>query len=196
MSVSAAATTFNFQFDLASIYDGNTSEPVEAETPPLVGTGVFVAAENLSPGTYQLASLAGYSVSFTFDNGATFSTADIATPSARPSVEIYGSAPGAEILLFSSIVFGSEGPGEGSLDLVGSAGYLSFAPSWLGTNQYFYQRPDGLQYQGSYRAISAPEPASWIMLTAGFGMIGSALRRRQRAKLDQRRAREPRIPMH
>ncbi|MCU0891089.1 MAG: PEPxxWA-CTERM sorting domain-containing protein [Sandarakinorhabdus sp.] len=56
--------------------------------------------------------------------------------------------------------------------------FSSFTPSLAGlVGSQWDDRSFGLA-----QATSAPEPASWVMLMAGFGLVGSALRRRVRRK--------------
>ena len=58
----SAATTFSFEFD-----DSGAFGAPGTLTPPIVGTGTFVSPIDLSPGTYDLSSLKGFSVEFSLN---------------------------------------------------------------------------------------------------------------------------------
>jgi len=61
---------------------------------------------------------------------------------------------------------------------VGHLGTLDPGSYVLHINGYSYGRS---QYGGNTTTTLVPEPASWSMMVAGFGLIGGALRSRKRA---------------
>lgn len=167
----SAATTFSFQFD------DSGGGPDGTVSPPIIGTGTFVSPVDLSPGTYALSSLTGFSIGFAFPLETAFSTSDIATPIDEVAVTITRAGPGVERLIFTengSPPCCDNGPLGGSLDLVNSDGYdLSFEPtSFGGNNLYVALNPVGELYSGNYLALSVtssvPEPSSWAMIVIGF----------------------------
>src|SRR5947209_9358800 len=103
-----ADTTFSFQFDNQGINGANASTdgPI---IPPLVGTGMFVSPLNLAPGTYALSSLIGFTMSFTFANGDSYTQANIATPITGVSVRIVSFRGGQRLFFTASGRTGSDG---------------------------------------------------------------------------------------
>lgn len=171
-----AVTQFDFQFDNAGIvndegmliHDGPLDQPI-------VGTGTFTSPTDLAAGTYDLTSLSGFSVTFTFTNGDTFTTSDILTPLTGVAVTVTDLAGGAQRLFFTeSGGAGSDGgPNNGSLDLNNGTSFLSFSPSSFGNFLYTESA-----FSGRYHALaSVPEPSTWAMMVIGFGAIGFSLRR-------------------
>jgi hypothetical protein len=169
----AAATTFNFQFDYAGI-----PAPDGPVIPPFAGTGTFISPVDLNVGTYDLASLVGFSVNFSFLDGNTYSTADISTPLTGLAIQVTDLGGGLQRLYFTeSGGLGSDGgPHGGSLDLDSGSNFLCFAPTTFAN--YLYQESGA---SGRYVALSAsvPEPSTWAMMMMGFGVIGFAMRRRR-----------------
>src|SRR6476469_2529416 len=109
-----ATTVFNFQFDSAGIF-----VPDDVLTPPIVGTGTFTSPVDLTAGTYDLSSLAGFGLTFIFQDGNTYTAADISTPLTGVGVQISDLGGGIERLVFIETGgAGSDGgPHSGSLDL-------------------------------------------------------------------------------
>jgi hypothetical protein len=179
-----AATQFDFQFDNAGLFD-NEGIPIHDGTldQPLVGTGTFISPTDLAPGTYDLTALSGFSVTFTFTNGDTFTTSDIVTPLTGVAVTVTNLGGGIERLFFTeSGGPGSDGgPNSGSLDLDNGTAFLSFSPSSFG-NFLYIESGDS----GRYHALGAavPEPETWAMMLIGFGAVGFSFRR-ARARLAQ-----------
>jgi hypothetical protein len=173
----SAATEFDFQFDNAGIlndeglmtHDG----PLE---PPIVGTGTFTSPTDLGPGTYDLTTLSGFTVTFSFTNGDTFTTSDILTPLTGVAVQIVDLGGGVERLFFTeSGGPGSDGgPNSGSLDLNNGTSFLSFSPSSFANFLYVES-----SFSGRYHALGSdvPEPSTWAMMLLGFGAIGFRVRR-------------------
>lgn len=171
-----AATQFDFQFDNAGIFtdeglvihDGPLDQPI-------VGTGTFTSPTDLAAGTYDLTSLPGFSVTFTFANGDTFTTSDIDTPLTGVAVTVVDLGGGAQRLFFTeSGGAGSDGgPHSGSLDFDSATSFLTFSPASFGNFLYI----EG-SYSGRYHALaSVPEPSTWAMMLVGFGLVGFSMRR-------------------
>lgn len=172
-----AASKFYFNFDNQGLVDGNG--PI---VPPIVGYGNFRSPVDLAAGTYNLSDLGGYSMFFRLQNGSWFNSADIATPLAGVAIRITDIAGGLQRLFFteSGKPGSTGGPHYGALDLIHGANFLTFEPDFHGGN-YLYMASGG--YKGRYVALSAssvPEPASWALMIAGFGLVGATLRGRQR----------------
>lgn len=171
---SSATTTFSFQFDSAGIFvpDG----PLE---PPIVGTGTFISPVDLAVGTYDLASLPGFQLAFSFVDGDTYSTSDMTTPLSGVSVMVTDLGGGVQRLFFvESGGPGSDaGPHGGVLDLDSGGNFLSFAPSFFGN--YLYQETGS---GGRYAALSegVPEPSTWALMMFGMVAIGIGLRQRRK----------------
>ena len=131
----SAATQFDFQFDNAGfvndegmlIHDGPLDQPI-------VGTGTFTSPTDLAAGTYDLTSLSGFTVTFSFANGDTFTTSDILTPLSGVAVTVTDLGGGVQRLFFTeSGGPGSDGgPNSGSLDLNNGPSFLTFSPSSFG----------------------------------------------------------------
>src|SRR6202035_5410894 len=85
-----AATTFYLQFD------DSGGGPDRTVSPPSIGNGTFVCPVDLARGTYDLSSLGGFSMQFSFPSETTFSTVDIATPIDEVAVAITQFAPNDE----------------------------------------------------------------------------------------------------
>ena len=167
-AVAHAATSFSFQFD-----NRGSGEPPGTIGTPIVGTGSFISPVDLAPGEYNLGSLTGFAVIFAFA-GATFTTADIATPIDNVVVDVTLLASGKEGLVFT----GSRGgPLTGSLDLINSSNVdLSFEP--YGGSLYFEGFGGPSNYLGTFLALGAvPEPATWATTVLGFGALAFACRR-------------------
>lgn len=59
-----------------------------------------------------------------------------------------------------------------------------FVPGVAGPNQFFvfgFRDSDLPGYQAQSIATNVPEPASWALMVAGFGLVGGSLRRRARS---------------
>jgi hypothetical protein len=171
-----AATQFDFQFDNAGIF---TDEGLVIHDgpldPPIVGTGTFTSPTDLAAGTYDLTSLPGFSVTFTFVNGDTFTTSDIDTPLTGVAITVVDLGGGVQRLFFTESGGGGSdgGPHAGSLDLDNATSFLSFSPASFGNFLYI----EG-SYSGRYHALaSVPELSTWAMMLMGFGAVGFSLRR-------------------
>jgi hypothetical protein len=168
-----AATTFYFRFD------NSGGGPDGTIGSPIVGSGTFVSPVDLAPGVYGLDSLTGYTFAAQVD-GASFTEADLLTPSSGVSVGITQVA-GGERLVFTETPGdpGADGgPFGGAADFGNANGLLTFEPTYAGGNTLYYGGASLAGSFGNYLALSAPEPASWALLLVGFGGLGAALRRR------------------
>ena len=71
---------------------------------------------------------------------------------------------------------------------LGSEGYSGRVDLRLGIDEnqelYFLTKRDGDIFRFA-AAAAVPEPASWAMMIAGFGMVGEAMRRRRRTPADR-----------
>lgn len=188
--MATAATTFSFKFD------DSGGGPDGTVTPPIVGTGTFVSPVDLFPGTYDLSSLPGFSVEFSFPSETAFSTTDVATPIDQVAVTITQFTPGVERLIFTESgppPCCDGGPLNGSLDLVNVSGFgLTFEPtSFGGHNLYGALDParDQLDF-GNYLALSAivPEVPTWTMMLVAFVGLGFASRNFRVKTLSEQRA--------
>lgn len=64
---------------------------------------------------------------------------------------------------------------------VGSTGYYIAAARGFGNSVYDYQLTvTGLTADPTFGSAGVPEPAAWAMMLGGFGLAGSAMRRRRR----------------
>jgi hypothetical protein len=169
----ANATTFTFQFD------NSGGGPDGTIGTPIVGSGTFTTSAVLTPGLYALQSLPDYSMSYSFVNGDSFSTGDIATPLDGVALDV--TSFGSGLRMVWTEVPGSPdadgGPQAGSLDLDNTAA-LTFEPTYFGGHNLY--QIVGV-YFGNYLALNGvvPEPATWAMMVLGLGMIGSFARRRR-----------------
>lgn len=66
-------------------------------------------------------------------------------------------------------------------DLIGSTGYADFGNGLRGTGTFVGLGSTGSQFQINAFAPtpSVPEPATWAMMIGGFGLVGTAMRRRR-----------------
>ena len=174
--MASAATTFSFTFD-NSFIDGIGT----------VGTGTFVSPIDLSPGTYDLASLGPFSVEFSFrEDDLVFSTTDIVTPIDQVAVKITQFAPGVERLVFTASTPPPCCNPTTVLDLMNAAySSLEFAATPDGGIS-FYEALGISTFFGNYLALSAavpivPEPSTWAMMLIGFLGLGFAGYRRAKA---------------
>lgn len=163
----AAVTNISFFFD-------NT--PDSTVVAPIVGNGSFSTSDTLGLGDFGLNSLTDFSFSFTF-GGVSFDESHIQTPLANVILRISQNGP------MTLLTFGGNegGPFGGSLDFVNGFNQLSFQPDF---GVLYFMNGDGNEYFGTYAAQpgggTVPEPASWALLIAGFGLTGAAARRRRR----------------
>ncbi|WP_380873574.1 hypothetical protein ACFB49_42370 [Sphingomonas sp. DBB INV C78] len=80
--------------------------------------------------------------------------------------ELWGFYQGMGIdLIFDQVI-------EGNPDLIASSKLLSGGFSW-----HYGHHNGSASLQGPVLGMFVPEPASWAMMIAGFGLIGAALRR-------------------
>ena len=180
LSLGSAATcpadvTFSFSFD--GIPDGAVSSP-------LVGSGTVTLSSDPGPGTYALTSFASFSMSFAFNDGNTYTDADISTPLSEVLVVLYD-AGGREGLFFSNTKDFGSGPAGGSIDF-GLVDGLTFEPPGFGGSPLtlFEEGDASTGFFGDYVAVNAvPEPSSLIGLALGGGLLGLAARARTRRSL-------------
>jgi PEP-CTERM motif-containing protein len=186
-----AATVFDFQFDNQGINGSNlgTDGPLVG---PIVGSGTLTSSVDLAPGTYDLSSLLGATLTLdlSFIDGTSFSGLNVTTPPTGIALRIEDAGSSVERLFFTeSGGIGSDGgPFGGALDFLNGGQALSFEPSGSGGNFLYGEGgfigggEGGLA--GRYLALSAvpgvPEPSTWATMLIGFGAIGAASRRRRR----------------
>lgn len=135
----------------------------------------------MSLGTHNLTSLPGFTINFSFLSGSNFSNANITTPLTGVAVRIEDAGSGVQRLFFteSGGAGSNGGPFQGALDLSNGVDFLTFEPTFSGGN-FLYASGNN---SGRYLALSSgavPEPATWAMMILGFGLIGGAMRRKQR----------------
>jgi hypothetical protein len=169
----SAGMSFSFFLD-----DNGFTSPL-APFPPIVGTGNLTLSSSLGDGTYTLASLPSFTLSFSFINGDTFTQADIISDPTQAEVVIYNNGQNA---YFSDIMpsdfFG------GSLDFVNSDGaILGFSPAGFPVGLFVEESDNGF-FDGNYGNSVVPEPSSLTLAgIAGLtGAITAVIRRRRQAK--------------
>ena len=169
----SAGSSFAFFLD-----DNGFTNPLNP-FPPIVGTGNLALASSLGDGTYTLASLPSFTLSFSFTDGDTFTQADIVSDPTQAEVVIYNNGQNA---YFSDIT--PDTATGGSLSLVNSSGgLLSFSPSYFGAGFYFEAGPNGFD-EGNYGNAVVPEPSSLALagIAGSTGGILAVIRRRRKAK--------------
>jgi PEP-CTERM motif len=164
--------SFSFFLD-----DNGFTSPL-APFPPIVGTGNLTLASSLGDGTYTLASLPSFTLSFALVDGDTYTQADIISDPTQSEVVIYNNGQNAYFsdIMPSNIV-------GGSLDLANSNGLLSFSPASFGVG-FFFEDSDSGELIGNYGNSVVPEPSSLTLAgIAGLtGAITAVIRRRRKAK--------------
>lgn len=124
---------------------------------------------------------AGFDTGFSFTYSAPFATGT--------SVSIYDGLDGTGMLLATSLLPLTPDGKAGGCDVTYAANYCPFASfsltfagvahsvvfGGLSNSQVF----DDLTFGSATPGGGVPEPASWAMLVAGFGLVGAAARRRK-----------------
>lgn len=119
------------------------------------------------------------------DNGYYFTVAQVATHGERPAL----GSPGGDVFYNADYNFYDADSGSGFDDGTSQHSYYS-DPLFTGstTSPTFTPKTYDLYYDPSAAPVgkltisaqsAAPEPASWAMLIAGFGIAGGALRRKR-----------------
>jgi hypothetical protein len=185
----AGPVSFNFQFD-----NGGQNEPDGTVTPPIVGTGTFTIPNDPGNGTFTLASLTGFSMSYTFGTDM-YSQADIQSDNTLTEVVIGDFGGGQRRAYFTDPggPNGANGPFGGSLDLVNAEqDGLSFEPANFGGHNLYFESsasPNGNNFMGNYLGLTpspgpatVPEPAGVTLLVPGVsGLALRAWRKRRTA---------------
>jgi hypothetical protein len=179
---SAAATTIDFSAEAAGTVVSNQfsgltfslSGGPSAATAPVVGYGFFDSVLSLNnSGVFGL-NTDGY------PTGSTI-TIDFAAPTSGVSFTFnnYGNGNGSTVLYYDA---GNTLLGSQLIDNVNAFGLISVAGSGISrleiTNGTFGEG-NWIYGIGQLTYGAVPEPASWAMLVAGFGLIGATMRRRQ-----------------
>jgi hypothetical protein len=157
----ASAVSFDF------VFDGNFDPGIQT----VIGTGSFTFANDPGTGTFAFNSLGAFSMTYSFDNGPTFTQGDIQSDLSQVLVVLSVNG-GTRRLQFSDTGTGSGGPFGGSLDLLtaGGAG-LSFEPSYFGggLDLYFETVPHSESGAfGSYLATTGSNGVPDAATTAGL----------------------------
>ena len=167
LAVPASATT-NFDF----LLDGTLSDGTV--TSPIFAGGTFSTPDTLGVGDHALSSLNSYSFSLNVFVGGfeSFTEADLLYPQ-FVTVRITNAGSGNQLRFGSDVAVVFQNTG----------GDIEFDSAFVNTFQFLPS--SGSPFSGNYEATESappaiPEPASWAMLIAGFGMVGVAARRRNR----------------
>jgi hypothetical protein len=112
----------------------------------------------------------------------------ITLPSLAKAISVtYGTFNGTSVTFAlsngSTGAFASTGGGYATPDVYNSGLQTAFGSLQLTTGIGDYLQISSLTYTTDDGQSAVPEPASWAMMVGGFGLIGGALRRRQRTSL-------------
>jgi PEP-CTERM motif len=168
----SADMSFSFFFD-----DNGFTNPLNP-SPPIVGTGDLTIAGTLSDGTYTLASLPSFTMSFSFADGDTYTQADILSDPTQSEVVIYNNGQNAYFTDITPDDFTG-----GSITFLNSSGdLLSFSPDYF-LGFYIEEDPNAF-LEGNYGNAVVPEPSSLTLAgIAGLAVgVPLVIRKRRKAK--------------
>lgn len=158
----AGATTIDFTFKSAG-------------TPVASGTFSYAAGQS---GVLGYADLSAFSVTLV---GVTYNLAQVAT---LTDYAYFAYDTATNQFVANPNVCGSEGCGFnellGATSLAHDQGFF-FAPPGQGFIEYTTESINGYDSVELGRAAGVPEPATWGLMIAGFGVLGAAARRRRGA---------------
>ena len=125
-------------------------------------------------------------------SGTAAASATGVTKSAKPFIDLVAALTAAGIPAtqipskIEGLAFGQDVTMNGAIyHTLVVANDNDFVPATSGANQFFvfgFQDADLPGFVAQQFAAAVPEPASWAMMIAGFGLVGGALRRRPRVK--------------
>lgn len=184
----ASATTFFTNFDSTNFgagagyvilpsYEGWTANPFLAGV-----NGIEVQYNNVAGLAFSGPNLVELDAggNSTMERGITAGNYTLTFQySARPGIGL--ASNGIDVLLNGSSIFNVSGAGgSGTSWALQTVNFTAFGPGTLSFSAIGTSDSLGGYLDDINLAAAVPEPGSWMMLLAGFGLIGTQLRRRDR----------------